>query len=168
MLLRDEKLARMASLPGALERTESALPLSSEAIITLINQHLACKNVSHLPVLDFPDAYEAAVTRLAESMLPLNSRNVEDLQTGSLGDVEICFLGDDSVVTAYEMKVKSVTGQPESHERSLRGAGPGYHNESRCAGDRSCTGRRSQRFTCGLAAILQQLEWINDRLIIGC
>ncbi len=59
-------------------------------------------------------------------------------------------------------------GQPESHERSLRGAGPGYHNESRCAGDLSCTGRRSLRPTCGLAAIVQQLGLINDRLIIGC
>ena len=42
-------------------------------------------------------------------MLPLNSHNAADLQTGSLGDVEICLVGDDSVVTAYEMKMKRVT-----------------------------------------------------------
>jgi len=109
LLLRDEKLARMASLLGALERTEGALPLSSEAIVTLINQHLACKNSSRLPVLVVAAAYEAAGTRLAESVLPLNSHNAADLQTGSLGDVEICLVGDDSVVTAYEMKMKRVT-----------------------------------------------------------
>lgn len=109
LLLRDEKLARMASLVGALERTEGALPLSSESIMTLISQHLACKNASRLPVLVVAAAYEAAGTRLAESMLPLNSHNAADLQTGSLGDVEICLVGDDSVVTAYEMKMKRVT-----------------------------------------------------------
>jgi hypothetical protein len=109
LLLRDEKLARMASLLNALERTKGALPLSSEAIITLINQHLACKNASRLPVLVVAAAYESAGTRFAESMLPLNSHNAADLQTGSFGDVEICLVGDDSVVTAYEMKMKRVT-----------------------------------------------------------
>jgi hypothetical protein len=85
------------------------LPLSSEAIVTLINQHLACKNASRLPVLVVAAAYEAAGTRLAESILPLNSHNAADLQTGSLGDVEICLVGDNSIVTAYEMKMKRVT-----------------------------------------------------------
>ncbi|MDP3064304.1 MAG: restriction endonuclease, SacI family [Chloroflexota bacterium] len=107
--LRDEKLARMASLVDALERVEGALPLSSEAIVTLIGQHLACKNASRLPVLIVAAAYQAAGTRLAESTLPLHSHNAADLQTGSIGDVEICLVGDDSVVTAYEMKMKRVT-----------------------------------------------------------
>lgn len=109
MLLRNEKLARMASLLNALDRTDGALPLSSEAIVTLISQHLACKNASRLPVLVVAAAYEAAGARLSESMLPLNSHNAADLQTGSLGDVEICLMGEDSVVTAYEMKMKRVT-----------------------------------------------------------
>lgn len=109
MLLRNEKQARMASLLGALKRTEGALPLASEAIVTLISQHLACKNSSRLPVLVVAAAYEVAGSRLSESMLPLNSHNAADLQTGSLGDVEICLIGDDSVVTAYEMKMKRVT-----------------------------------------------------------
>jgi SacI restriction endonuclease len=107
--LRDEKLARMASLIAALERTEGALPLSSEAIVTVIGQHLACKNASRLPVLIVAAAYEAAGHRLLESVLPLNSHNAADLQTGSLGDVEICLVDNDSVVTAYEMKMKRVT-----------------------------------------------------------
>ncbi len=109
MLLRDEKLARMASLLNALDRTEGALPLSSEAIVTLISQHLACKNASRLPVLVVASAYEAAGAQLSESMLPLNSHNAADFQTGSLGDVEVCLVGENSVVTAYEMKMKRVT-----------------------------------------------------------
>lgn len=109
MLLRDEKLARMKSLLGALARTEGALPLSSEAIVTLISQHLACKNASRLPVLIVAAAYGAAGAQLSESMLPLNSHNAADFQTGSLGDVEICLVGEDAVVTAYEMKMKRVT-----------------------------------------------------------
>ena len=113
--LRDEKLARMASLISALERSEGALPLASEAIVTLIAQHLACKNASRLPVLIVAAAYEAAGTRLAESLLPLNGHNAADLQTGSLGDVEICLTGDNAVVTAYEMKMKRVTQDDIDH-----------------------------------------------------
>lgn len=109
MQLRDEKLARMESLLNTLERAEGALPLSSEAIVVLIRQHLACKNSSRLPVLIVAAAYQAAGDRLVESALPLNSHNAADLQTGSIGDVEICLMGDDSIVTAYEMKMKRVT-----------------------------------------------------------
>ncbi|HOO41749.1 MAG TPA: hypothetical protein PK653_09895 [Syntrophales bacterium] len=107
--MRDEKLKRMASLLESLRHTEGALPLSSEAIVDLIKQHLACKNASRLPVLVVAAAYQAAGERLAESLLPLNSHNAADLQTGSMGDVEICLIGDDAVVTAYEMKMKRVT-----------------------------------------------------------
>jgi len=109
MLMRDEKLARINSLMRALNSVDGALPLSSEAIVTLISQHIACKNSSRLPVLVVAAAYEVAGTRLSESMLPLNSHNATDLQTGSMGDVEICLTNDDSVVTAYEMKMKRVT-----------------------------------------------------------
>lgn len=107
--MRDEKLKRMESLLESLRHTEGALPLSSEAIVDLIKQHLACKNASRLPVLVVAAAYQAAGERLAESLLPLNSHNAADFQTGSMGDVEICLLGDDAVVTVYEMKMKRVT-----------------------------------------------------------
>ena len=106
--MRDEKLARINSLLKGLEQTEGALPLSSEAIVTLLKQHLACKHASRLPVLVIAAAYHAAGTRLAERILPLNPHNAADLQTGSLGDVEICLVGEESVVTAYEMKAKRV------------------------------------------------------------
>jgi len=107
--MRDEKLARMASLLGTLERAEGGLPLASEAIITLIGQHLACKNTSRLPVLVVAAAYQAAGIRLAEKIRPLNAHNAADFQTGSLGDVEVCLIDDSAVVTAYEMKMKRVT-----------------------------------------------------------
>lgn len=109
LLLRDEKLARIDSLLSTLKYTEDALPLSAESIVTLISQHLACKNASRLPVLVVAAAYEAAGSRLSENILPLGSHNAADLRTGSLGDVEICLTGDDSIVTAYEMKLKRVT-----------------------------------------------------------
>ena len=107
--IRDEKLGRMASLLEALKRGEGALPLSSEAIVTLIEQHLACRNSSRLPVLVVSAAYQIAGDRLGERVLPLNSHNAADLQTGSIGDVEVCLVGDDNIVTAYEMKMKRVT-----------------------------------------------------------
>ncbi|MBI1762662.1 MAG: restriction endonuclease, SacI family [Acidobacteria bacterium] len=107
--MRDETLARMDSLLNTFKRAEGALPLSSEAILTLISQHLACKNASRLPVLIVTAAYKAASAQLAERPLPLNAHNAADLQTGSLGDVEVCLLDDDAVVTAYEMKMKRVT-----------------------------------------------------------
>ncbi|MFA5240471.1 MAG: restriction endonuclease, SacI family [Phycisphaerae bacterium] len=107
--LRNEKDARMSSLLEVLRRTEGALPLSSEAIVTLISQHLVCKNSSRLPVLVVAGVYQVVGRYLGESILPLNPHNAADLQTGSLGDVEICLMGDDAVVTAYEMKMKRVT-----------------------------------------------------------
>ena len=109
LTMRDENLARMASLMDALKGTEDALPLSSEAIVTLMEQHLACKKSSRLPVLIVAAAYKAAGERLGERILPLNAHNAADLQTGSFGDVEICLVGDDAVVTSYEMKMKRVT-----------------------------------------------------------
>ena len=109
ILLRDEKTARMESLLGALSRTEGALPLSTEAIVNLIGQHLACRNASRLPVLIVAAAYQAAGDRLQEKSRPLLSHNAADLQTGSVGDVEICLIGENSVITADEMKMKRVT-----------------------------------------------------------
>lgn len=106
--MRDEKLARINSLIKGLKQTEGTLPLSSEAIVTLLKQHLSCKHASRLPVLIVAAAYKAATKKLAERILPLNPHNAADLQTGSLGDVEICLVGEDSVVTVYEMKAKRV------------------------------------------------------------
>jgi len=109
LIMREENQLRMASLLEAMKRNEDALPLSSEAIVTLLRQHLDCKNSSRLPVLIVAAAYQAAGALFGETHRPLLSHNAADLQTGSLGDVEICLVGEDSVVTSYEMKMKRVT-----------------------------------------------------------
>jgi hypothetical protein len=107
--LRDEKKKRMQQLVDELKGGEGALPLSSEQILNVIRQHLACKNSSRLTVLVVAAAYKAASARIGEWSRPLLAHNAADLQTKALGDVEVCLVDDDEVVTAYEMKMKRVT-----------------------------------------------------------
>lgn len=94
-------------LQGATSSHSGAL--SGEEIVRLFAQHLACKNASRLPVLIVAAAYEAAGERIGELARPLQSHNAADKQTGALGDVEVCLVTDDDVVTSYEMKMKRVT-----------------------------------------------------------
>ena len=54
-------------------------------------------------------AYCAAADRLGERSLLLRGHLAADEQTGALGDVEICLVNDDRVVTIYEMKSKRIT-----------------------------------------------------------
>ncbi|MBI3020881.1 MAG: restriction endonuclease, SacI family [Candidatus Omnitrophica bacterium] len=107
--VREEKKARMATLLASLQYNKGAIPLSSEAVVKLIEQHLACKHSSRLPVLVVAAAYRAAADKLGERVLPLQAHTAADEQTGALGDVEICLMNDDRVVTIYEMKSKRVT-----------------------------------------------------------
>ena len=107
--LRDEQRLRMESLLAQLQLKDDSVPLSAEGIVTLIQQHLASPRSSRLPVLIVVAAYTAAAAHLGERVLPLQSHNAADKQTGSLGDVEITLLADDNVITSYEMKDKPVT-----------------------------------------------------------
>jgi hypothetical protein len=109
LLVRDERKARMNGLLANLRQTQDMLPLSSESIVTLIGQHLACKNTSRLPVLIVAAAYQSAHHHLGETVLPLHAHNAADEQTGALGDLEITLIGDNKVITCYEMKMKRVT-----------------------------------------------------------
>ena len=109
ILVREERQSRMTGLLAGLRQSEDVLPLSSEATVTLISQHLACKNASRLPVLVVTAAYQVAGERLGERPLPLHAHNAADEQTGALGDLEITLVGDNTVVTCYEMKLKRVT-----------------------------------------------------------
>lgn len=109
LLMREERQSRMSGLLAGLRQSEDVLPLSSEATVTLIEQHLACKNASRLPVLIVAAAYQVAGERLGEQALPLHAHNAADEQTGALGDLEITLAGDNTVVTSYEMKLKRVT-----------------------------------------------------------
>jgi hypothetical protein len=109
VLVREEKAARMSTLLAGIERGSGALPLSAEAIVTLMEQHLACKNASRLPVLIVAAAYQAAAKQLGEYAMPLQPHTAADEQTGAMGDVEICLANEEQVVTIYEMKKKEVT-----------------------------------------------------------
>jgi len=111
IVLREEKRARMEALLAGLEQSSDALPLSAEQIVTLIQQHLACRNSSRLPVLVVAAAYQAASSLVGESAKALEAHNAADQQTGALGDVEVCLANEDDVLTSYEMKMKRVTNE---------------------------------------------------------
>lgn len=108
LLDRDARKARLKTLLSGVGRVATALPLSSEDTVNLIEQHLRCKGSSRLPVLIVAAAYEAAKTRLGERVLNLTAHNAADEQTGAVGDVQITLQGEDKVVTSYEMKNKAV------------------------------------------------------------
>jgi hypothetical protein len=107
--IRDEEDKRIKTLLAGLQSSKEPSHLSSEAIVTLLEQHLACKNVSRLPVLIIAAAYKAAEKRLKERIKTLQAHNAADKQTGAIGDVEITLENDENVVTCYEMKLKTVT-----------------------------------------------------------
>ena len=109
IVVREEKKQRMETLLAGIRTVEGAIPLSAEGIVTLIEQHLRLPNTSRLPVLIVAAAYEAGGAQLGERVRPLESHNAADKQTGSIGDVEVTLIGDDQLVTGYEMKMKRVT-----------------------------------------------------------
>jgi hypothetical protein len=108
LVMWNEKDQRMATLFAALQHPEGAIPLSSEAIVNLIEQHLKVKHSSRLPVLVVAAAYQVIGKKIGERLLVLKPHNAADEQTGAKGDVEICLESDDHVVTAYEMTRVSV------------------------------------------------------------
>jgi len=107
--IRQEKQSRINELLKALRHGEDSLPLSSERIVILLEQHLACRHSSRLPVLIVTAAYHAATNQIGEKANPLRSHLSADEQSGALGDVEICLLNEERVKTVYEMKSKRVT-----------------------------------------------------------
>jgi DNA adenine methylase len=109
ILERIKRVQCIENLLRDLKRTADRLPLAAENIVNLIGQHLACKNSSRLPVLVVAAAYKVASENLGERILHLHAHNAADKQTGAAGDVEITLVGDNDVVTAYEMKMKTVT-----------------------------------------------------------
>ena len=106
--IRDENRQRLEVLLTPSSNSEGRLPLSAEAIVTLIQQHLQCPHTSRLPVLVVSAAYKAAEAFLGERALPLYSHTAADQQTGATGDLEITLIDDENVVTGYEMKAKRV------------------------------------------------------------
>jgi len=100
---------QMSALMAGLRAPGEGMPLSSEGILTLLEQHMRSPGSSRLPVLAVAAAYEAAGARLGETTKPLSGHNAADRQTGAVGDVEITLVGDDQIVTGYEMKTRRVT-----------------------------------------------------------
>jgi hypothetical protein len=99
LLERDARKARLKTLLSGVGRVTTALPLSSEDTVNLIEQHLRCKSSSRLPVLIVTAAYEAAKAQLGERVLNLTAHNAADEQTGAVGDVQITLQGEDKIVT---------------------------------------------------------------------
>jgi len=127
--VRDDKAARMKGLVAALKHGDDALPLPTEEIVTLLEQHLACKHSSRLPVLIVAAAYQAAEDRLGEKACVLKGHLSADEQSGAMGDVEVCLVNDESVVTVYEMKAKRVTqGDIERALQKIVGRDPRIDN----------------------------------------
>ncbi len=110
LVIKEENRSRLEDLITALRQSqiEGAMPLSAEAVVKLIEQHLASPNASRLPVLIVAAAYQVASNYLGERILALQAHNAADEQTGALGDVEITLVDDERVVTSYEMKMKRV------------------------------------------------------------
>lgn len=109
LIYKGTKEASLASLMENLQSSRDVPPLSSEGIVTLIEQHLKSPHASRLPVLAVAAAYSAASEYLRETPRPLHAHNAADSQTGAVGDVEITLINDESVITSYEMKTKRVT-----------------------------------------------------------
>ena len=109
LMFKAAKSEALSSLMQRLQGARDVPPLSSDGIVTLIDQHLKSPHASRLPVLVVAAAYASAGEFLQEKHLPLQSHNAADLQTGALGDVEITLTNEDAVVTSYEMKMKRVT-----------------------------------------------------------
>jgi DNA adenine methylase len=115
LIVRDERRQRIKTLLAGLNASKDTMPLSSEAIVTLIQQHLSSPKSSRLPVLVVAAAYQAVEEQLGERALPLQGHNVADKQTGALGDIEITLNNDDNIITSYEMKTRRVTKEDINH-----------------------------------------------------
>jgi hypothetical protein len=118
LIVRDERQQRLATLLASLRASsEGGVALSAEAIVQLVAHHLSLRQASRLPVL-VAAAYQAASDRLGERALPLAAHTAADQQTGALGDVEITLVGDEQVITCYEMKLRRVSR--EDIDRALQ------------------------------------------------
>jgi hypothetical protein len=88
---------------------ETNLPLSSEEIWVLLEQHLRSPRSSRLPVLMITAVYQAIGGFFNEQPRPLKAHNAADKQTRSLGDIEIVLMSDQLIVTGFEVKTKRIT-----------------------------------------------------------
>lgn len=109
VIIREENTNRIKQLTETLKGSDKSIALSSEQIVTLLLQHLACKNSSRLSVLIVAAAYNSVSDLIGEKINHLQAHNAADKQTGAYGDIEVTLINDDNIVTSYEMKNKRVT-----------------------------------------------------------
>ncbi|MFQ5962760.1 MAG: restriction endonuclease, SacI family [Candidatus Scalinduaceae bacterium] len=109
VIIREENAKRIKQLIETLKGSDKSIALSSEQIVNLLQQHLACKNSSRLPILIVAAAYNSVSDLIGEKINDLQAHNAADKQTGAYGDVEVTLINDDNIVTSYEMKEKRIT-----------------------------------------------------------
>lgn len=107
--LRDENQARLQSLLDAIQTVQTDSVLSAEDIVALIEQHLASKGTSRLPVLIVAAIYQTLVPMLSEQAGTLAAHQAADSQTRLLGDIQIFSTKDQKLLTVYEMKARKMT-----------------------------------------------------------
>lgn len=74
LIFKETKESSLAALMQSLQGSREAPPLSSEGIVTLVEQHLKSPNASRLPVLVVAAAYSSASEYLREETCPLSGR----------------------------------------------------------------------------------------------
>ena len=79
IIVRDQQTRRINELLESLSTTVGGQPLSSEQIITLVEQHLNCPNASRLPTLVVSAAYQSVSQYLGEVIRPLPISRPEHL-----------------------------------------------------------------------------------------
>ncbi|MHC1679929.1 MAG: restriction endonuclease, SacI family [Methanomassiliicoccales archaeon] len=107
--MKEQDTRRQQDLLDSLESVRSDYPMSVDKIINLVFKHMSLRNTSRLPVLVVTAAYNVASSNLNMVTRPLESHNAADLQTRSLGDIEITLTSDDVVIATYEIKDREVT-----------------------------------------------------------
>lgn len=107
LAIRDKQTKALSEALATSKATKHSL--NSEEIITLLQQHLASRNSSRLPVLLVAALYQTLGQLVGEEIRPLQSHNAADLQTGSLGDIEIWQHSSGRVISAYEIKARAVS-----------------------------------------------------------
>lgn len=106
--IRDDNERKLREKMEIIKAGSETGELSSEEIVGLVSQHLACKNSSRLPVLVVAAAYKSVEDLIGEKARKLLAHQAADRQTGALGDVEITLSADDETVTCYEMKCRQI------------------------------------------------------------
>lgn len=108
LAMRDEQDRELSASLAKLQSGQRRL--STEDILTLLDQHLKSRNASRLPVILVAALYQTLGVLAGEQALSLGAHNAADARTGALGDVEVVLRDAKSeIVTVYEIKARAVS-----------------------------------------------------------